>query len=97
MLVAMFIAYGVSIGTASFGDSVSNILSAFCVGVFSNLLQKVFPSFTPFMPIVAGLMILVPGAMAVKGVDAMAREGFLQGLTITFRVLCKININLLCI
>lgn len=86
MLASMWIAYGISIATAASGEAVSNIASAFCVGVFSNLIQKVVPGFTPFVPIIAGLMLLVPGAMAVKGVDALAREGALVGLTITFRV-----------
>lgn len=89
MLAAMWIAYGVNTGAAVLGDTVNGVLSAFCVGVFSNMIQKIWPWFTPFVPILGGLMILVPGSMAVRGFASILNTSNddINGLTVSIRIL----------
>ena len=87
MCTASVLAYLVSHLAAPLGVTVSNILSAFALGTFSNLSQRITPASIPLVPTLAGLLVLVPGAMAVRSVQSMLTDGVAQGASLTLMML----------
>jgi len=86
MVVIATCGYGVSYATPKLGQSASNIISAFVVGIVSNLYSR-WSDNTAMTGVVAGLLVLVPGSLALRSVLGLFETDAVQGLQVGVAVL----------
>jgi len=65
---------------------VATATAAFVVGIIANLFCKFF-RFPVIVPILAGVMMLVPGSVSVRGVEAMMAGDYVSGINFAWEVL----------
>ncbi|KAL6064445.1 pheromone-regulated protein prm10 [Balamuthia mandrillaris] len=87
MLIAGAVAFVISYWTEEpLGVSLSTFLAAFAVGIGGNLYSR-YSGNSSIMTIMSGLLILVPGAMAVRGVNELLGDNVLEGIGLGLNVL----------
>lgn len=87
VLAAGYVAvYGARFGEHSFGTEIGAAVGAFAVAAFANLYARAFdrPAMVPLVP---GILMLVPGSMGFRSVSALIEEEVVSGLGIGFRAL----------
>ena len=85
MLAVAVIAFLTSYYTATWGVAGSSVISAFLVGFSSNVYAR-WSGDPAIISALSGLLVLVPGSMAVRGFTAVLGSDVAGGLTVVMNV-----------
>jgi len=88
MTLTSVIAYGSSVlfsSVANLSSDLATVLSALMIGITGGIYSKL-THHASFIVIVAGIMMLVPGSIGVKGVSAFFDNDAISGITFGFEV-----------
>eukprot|EP01114_Cavostelium_apophysatum_P018486 TRINITY_DN5724_c0_g1_i2.p1 TRINITY_DN5724_c0_g1~~TRINITY_DN5724_c0_g1_i2.p1 ORF type:complete len:563 (+),score=64.31 TRINITY_DN5724_c0_g1_i2:148-1836(+) len=87
MTIASAIGYGASYGLSFvFASDVNSAISAFCVGVFGGAYAYFFHH-PPLITVIAGILMLVPGSIGVRGVTAFFGGDYVGGVAFGFNMI----------
>jgi len=78
--------FAARVGSYALGPQIGGFLAAFCLGIGSNLLARWLKR-PASITIVPGLMLLVPGSVGFKSIDALLAQNTLAGLETAFTMI----------